>query len=402
MVTLKGGAGARDVLTVAHVIHSLGSGGAESVLVEFVGAAEEAGLRPVIVGLSDAYCGEVVDRRAAQQMQECGATVYEMHGGRYSPTHAATLARLLRAERADIVHTHLKHADVVGGAAARLARLPSVSTLHVIDIPTSRAHRLRVRAAVLARRQLSRSVIALSSEQYRWYSGHAGADTPITVIPNGVSEPKGSRDRDSIRAELGVPASSVLALCVSLMRPEKGHADLLEAIRQLPEALPLVVAMAGDGPLLANVRDTVASDPVLAERVRVLGYRSDVTDLMTACDFVVQPSLEDALPTSLITALATGRPIVGTKVGGIPDIVAHGCGFLVDAGRPSGLAAGIAEMTALILTDEAALQPMCRNARQRYEDQFSAQRWVQSLRRVYEEAMDVEPITCSPGSGRGR
>jgi glycosyltransferase involved in cell wall biosynthesis len=386
-------------LTVAHVIHSLGAGGAEAVLGELARAAPSAGMRPIIVGLSDARLGTGVDRRGVSQLREHGATVYEMHGARYSPGQAVTLARLLRDERVDIVHTHLKHADVVGGVAARLARLPSVSTLHVIDVPASWADRLRVEAAVLARRRLSSAVIALSSEQRRWYCQYAGADAPITVLPNGVAEPNVTQDRASTRDQLGVPADAVFALSVSLMRPEKGHADLLEAIRELPDDLPLVLAMAGDGPLLESVRATVDSDPDLRKRARILGYRRDVANLLAACDFVVQPSLEDALPTALISALAAGRPIVGTNVGGIPDIVAPGCGFLVDAGHPSALSDGIARMARLIHTDASALEAMRRVARERYESYFSADVWVQNLRSVYEEALNIRrtPAICSPG-----
>ena len=67
-------------------------------------------------------------------------------------------------------------------------------------------------------------------------------------------------------------------------------------------------------------------------------------NLIAASDFVVQPSLEDALPTALISALAAARPIVATNVGGIPDIVRPGCGLLVEPGRPSALSDGIAQM----------------------------------------------------------
>jgi glycosyltransferase involved in cell wall biosynthesis len=262
----------------------------------------------------------------------------------------------------------------------------------VIDIPTSRAHRLRVEAAILARKRLSKTVIALSSAQRRWYNQYAGADAPVTVLPNGVVEPQLSRDRTSIRAELGVPEDALLAVCVSLMRPEKGHTHLLEAIRQLPDDLSLVVAMAGDGPLLASIRSTVDSDPVLPQRARVLGFRRDVADLIAASDFVVQPSLEDALPTALISALAAARPIVATHVGGIPDIVGPGCGLLVEAGRPAALSAGIAEMAATIRGDAGAVEAMHRATRERYESRFSADIWATNLRAVYGQTIGARQI----------
>ena len=384
--------GSPALLTAAHVIHSLGSGGAETVLVELARSAPAAGIRLVVVGLSDAESETGTDNRVVPLLRAHGVTVYEMHTGRYDPTAIKGLATVFRDERVDIVHTHLKHADLVGGIAARLVGVPSVSTLHVIDIPTSRMHRLRVKSAVVGRRYLSKAVIALSCAQRRWYAQYAGSTAPVVVLPNGVAEPQVTRDRATVRAEIDVPQDVVLAVCASLMRPEKGHADLLEAVRLLPADLPLVLAMAGDGPLLETIRSAVSSDPFLQQRIRILGFRRDVADLIAASDFVVQPSLEDALPTSLISALAAGRPIVATDVGGIPDIVGPECGLLVEAGQPAALSAGMADMAGMIRSDAEALAAMRQATRLRYVDRFSADVWVKNLRALYERVVSGEPI----------
>lgn len=385
-------AGGNGVRTVAHVIHSLGSGGAESVLVDLAQAAGDTGLRMVVVGLSDARDGNDLDRRTVPMLRRHGVTVYELHARRYNPTLALTVARILRAEHADVVHTHLKHADFIGGIAARLARIPSVSTLHVIDAPTSRAHRLRLALAVRAR-SLSSTVIALSTEQLRWYHS-VSSDSRITLIPNGVVEPEVTVHAAELRAALDVPDGTALAVCVSLMRPEKGHAGLLDALRLLPPEPPLVVALAGDGPLLPQIRARVESDPLLQNRVRVLGFRTDVPDLLAAADFVVHPSLADALPTALISALAAGRPVVATEVGGIPDIVGPDCGALVTPGDPKALADGIALLAA------AQRDGLGRAARQRYEETFSANIWVSRLSEVYQRAITRRVVLVEfPPSG---
>ncbi|AQT82548.1 group 1 glycosyl transferase [Mycolicibacterium litorale] len=377
---------------MGHVIHSLGSGGAEAVLVELARVAPRVAIRLVVVGLSDEQSDSGTDNRAVPQLRAQGVTVYEMHSGRYDATAVMRLAKVLRDEGVDIVHTHLKHADLVGGLAARMIGVPAVSTLHVIDIPTSRMHRARVKAAVLARRYLSSAVIALSSAQRRWYAQYAGAGAPIVVLPNGVVEPGVTRTRSEVRAELDVAEGDLLAVCASLMRPEKGHADLVEAVRLLPANTPLIVALAGDGPLLDEIRATVESDPLLAQRIRILGFRPDVPDLVAAADFVVQPSLEDALPTSLISALAGGRPIVATNVGGIPDIVGPGCGLLVEPANPAALSTAMAEMATTIRTDPEALAAIRRAARERYETLFSAEVWVQKLRTLYDRVLGGGPV----------
>jgi glycosyltransferase involved in cell wall biosynthesis len=373
-------------LTVAHVIHSLGAGGAETVLVELAKAAPSAGIRLIVIGLSDARCGDRIDNRVVVQLREHGVTVHEMHAARYDPTTGFRLANILRDESVDVVHTHLKHADVVGGLAARLIGVPSVSTLHIIDIPKSFLHRLRFRAAVFARQSLSNGVIAVSRSQRDWYNEHTGGHPEVTLIPNGIGEPLPTRDPKLVRAELGVPPGALLAMCVGLMRPEKGHAELVDAIRLVAPETQIVFAFAGDGPLFDSLRLAVESDAVLRERVLLLGFRSDIDDLVSACDFIVHPSLEDALPTALISALACGRPIVATNVGGIPDIVGPGCGTLVDP-RPSSVSAAISDMAETLRSKPVAAQAIRVAARERYENRFAAEMWVRKLRNVYLRAI---------------
>ncbi len=379
---------ADTAISVAHVIHSLGAGGAEAVLVELARVAPAAGVRMIVIGLSDVHTSEGVDNRVVPALRAQGVAVFELHSPRYDALAALRVARILRAERVDIVHTHLKHADVVGGLAARLAGLPAVSTLHVIDKAASPIHRLRVRGALSARRRLARTTIALSQAQRRWYAGIAGEHVPITVLPNGVNEPETTRDRATVREELGVPPHGSLALCVSLLRPEKGHLDLLEAMRVVSADRPLTLALAGDGPLLDQITATVNSEPSLRERVRVLGFRTDVDDLIGACDFVVHPSREDALPTALISALAAARPIVATTAGGITDIVTGDCGLLVEPGAPVALAAAITEMATIIEEGGPRLQRIEDAARQRYETTFSAKVWATGLRDLYRQIIE--------------
>lgn len=370
-------------MKVAHVIHSLGAGGAEAVLEHLAPAARAASIEIIVIGLSDA-----ADNRTALRLREAGVTVHELHRGRYDLTAVLSLARLLRSARVDVVHTHLKHADVVGGLAARLLGRPAVSTLHVIEAaPAGWRGRARVRLAAAVRGRLMRTTIVLSRAQRRWYAAWTPSPAALALVPNGVAEPAPARARDEVRAELSVGPGEVLAVTVSLMRPEKGHGDLLEAVRGIPQDVPLVVALAGDGPLEASVRDRVAHDPLLRDRVRVLGFRADVDDLLSACDLVVHPSREDALPTALVCAIASRRAVVATGVGGVPDIVGDGVGDLVPRRAPQALAAAV---TALV-ADPQRRAELGDRGRERYEREFSATVWAARLHEVYLRAME-EPV----------
>jgi glycosyltransferase involved in cell wall biosynthesis len=178
------------------------------------------------------------------------------------------------------------------------------------------------------------------------------------------------------------------------MRPEKGHADLLEALRGIPQDVPLAVALAGDGVLEPQVRDQVALDPLLRDRVRVLGFREDVDDLVAACDLVVHPSREDALPTALIGAIASRRAVVATEVGGVADIVGDGVGELVPSCDPSALAAAV---TALV-ADPHRRALLGERGRLRYERDFSATVWARRLGEVYAAAMQPSATGRSSGT----
>lgn len=371
----------RSVLHVVHVIHSLGPGGAEDVLVTFSRHAAAAGITMTVVALSpaDLTSGHVAELRAA------GAQVVELGLGRWDPRAVPRLARLLRRTRVDVVHTHLKHADVVGGLAAVLARVPTVSTLHVIELIADGAvARLKRRVGLRVRRAVAERTIALSGAQREWYESFSRGRAPsLIVLPNGASDPQTTAgDPAPLRRELAVPDGAALAVTASLMRPEKGHHLLLDALERLPGDLGLVVALAGDGPLSEELGARVRADPRLRDRVRLLGYRDDVAALLHAADLVVHPSLEDALPTTLILALGAGRPIVATEVGGIPDIVSPDTGSLVPR-DPDALAAAIRRA----VTEPQMRREQGEAARRRFREHFDAEVWMSRLRSVYDEVV---------------
>lgn len=383
----------RPRLRVAHVIHSLGAGGAEGLLVDLATVSCSYGIDLTVIGLSDAE-----DSRIVPLLEEAGALVHGLHAARYDGSAVLRVARILRDERIDLVHTHLKHADLVGGLAARIVGVPAVSTLHLIeDTEASSVVNAKNMVAVAGRWCLSRRVIALSKAQRRWYAGFRLADQgSVVLIPNGIRQPRPQRGRDEVRAELGIPDGAVLALTVSLLRPEKGHATLLDAIRLLGLHGDVVACLAGDGPLLEDIRAEVAADPVLSSHVRILGFRRDVDDLISAADVVVHPSYRDALPTALISALAAGAPIIASDVGGIPDIVAPDSGRLVPPGDAPALARALTEFA----TDVAGRAACGQAGMARFSEQFAADVWASRLRALYVDVLREDAAGRVPRADR--
>jgi glycosyltransferase involved in cell wall biosynthesis len=159
----------------------------------------------------------------------------------------------------------------------------------------------------------------------------------IVVIPNGIPAPAPSRPRAAARAELDIGDDSVLALLVAGLRPEKRADIFVEALRRAQAREPrLRGVIAGGGPQLEYVRTLASATPGL---VQVLGERSDVADLINAADIVCLTSDFEGLPVTALEAMALSRPLVATRVGGIPDAVTEGrTGKLVPPNDPGAFA----------------------------------------------------------------
>jgi glycosyltransferase involved in cell wall biosynthesis len=372
---------ARSRLRVAHLIHSLGPGGAESVLVELADAAEAAALDLTVIALSP------TERPVhAESLRARGVPVVELNLARWDPRAFSRAISALRTIGPAVVHTHLKHADLVGAVAGRVLGLPVVSTLHVVeDVPDGLVAKYKRTAGLVVRRRTAARTIALSARQRDWYQSLVGNADGLVVLPNGVADPApvDAAARARLRAQLGAVDGRPLVVSASLMRPEKGHDLLLDAVSLLPGDVRPVVALAGDGELRPALEARVAANPVLRDRIRFLGYRDDVPALLGAADLVMHTSLADALPTAVMQALAVGSPVVATDVGGIPDIVGDDAGVLTP---PE--AQPIATALRMLLNDDALRKRMSVAGRERFLARFESGRWAVNLRELYDAVLD--------------
>lgn len=370
-------------MRVCHVIHALTPGGAEQVLVDLAGAAAGAGLEMSVLSLM-AFDERAVHRpvleRTGVQVRSLGLST------RWDPRAFARADATIRALRPDVLHTHLKHADLVGASVALRRGMPQVSTLHVIeDRPSGLGHVKRA-AARLVRDRVAARTIAVSEAQRAWYVERLGGDPQRTVlIRNGVTAPPvaGAVDRAALRAEFAVPEGALVAVTAAVLRPGKGIPDLLDALQRLPTDVSVVVVVAGDGPEREALEARAARSPTVTARVRFAGWRTDVPALLAAADLVVHPSHADALPTAVVQAMAAGVPAVATDVGGTAEVVGQDAGRLVPPHNPVRLAEALAD----VLRDHELRQRMASCARARYESEFRVDAWAQRLAAMYAEVL---------------
>lgn len=301
------------------------------------------------------------------------------------PMGVARLVRFLRHARIDILHVHLFDPSVVGLTAGILAGVPvRVMTRHYSDYHTRLDRRWHVRLDRMCT-AMSTGVIAVSEHTAEhMISEEAAPPTKLRVIVNGIDFDRVRLSAPDaalrLRHELGVE-HGYLVLVAARLHPEKGYEHLFRAVASLKERLdkPLVLAVAGTGPLQAMYEAQVR-ELGCADAVRFLGFRKDLPDLMTAADVFVLPSVAEAFGLVLTEALYLGTPVVATRVGGIPEIVAHGVdGVLVPPGDSASLADAIARM----LCDREQRRRLAGAGREKVIRRFQFRDMVRSYEQYY-------------------
>ena len=243
------------------------------------------------------------------------------------------LAAHLREQRLDVLHSHELTMSVLGALATRVVGCRHVMTMHGGSYYSAELRRLmalRVAAGLSDHTvAVSKSLRSILGDTLR-LSSHA-----MAVVHNGVTVRTGSGD--VIRSELGVAPGEILVVAVGNLYPVKGHAVLVDALSMVPCDARPVVAVAGTGSEEARLRDRIRTRGV-ENHVRLLGYRSDVPDLLAAADVYVMPSLSEGLPMAMIEAMLAGRPVLASDVGGIPELIPSAeFGVLVPPGDPTAL-----------------------------------------------------------------
>ncbi len=344
----------------------------------------------VDLAVSVGYLSAGSDGAARERLRRAGfepelVQVRSLFGARDVARVRAHLART----GADVVHTHLKYADVLGGIAARSLRMPVVSTLHEAAWSGPPAERARQRLAGFVRRHCADRVIAVSGEARRSYLA-TGWDQPghIATVRNGIPERPGRGSRMEMRGRFGLGEAEPVIAMLSALRPEKGHEIGFAAFGALRSRFPdLRLLVIGDGPRRAEVERMAAP---FGDAAVVAGYQDDVASVLAGVDVLAHPSHADAFPTALLEAMAASVPIVASRVGGIPEIVVDGAtGLLVHAPPdPAAVAAAVGRL----LEDAQLRDSMGQRARQRFEAEFSPRAWLEQTRAVYDE------VTAARGS----
>jgi glycosyltransferase involved in cell wall biosynthesis len=368
-----------DQVDVFALIDHFAQGGAETLLARFAVAAPRAGIR-----LTIGFLEERDGNPAAAPLLELGVRPVNFH------VVTRPGVRTIRAVRqqivgtgAQIVHTHLGTSDLVGCIAAH-GLAPVVSTVHTTGWGTSALSRRRADVERRIVKRCATRVIAVSESSRRQYLELGwGREDQVVTIPNGIDVTPTPGAGIDVRRELGLAPGDLVVAMVSALRPEKGHDLAIEAIRVLQPRFPnLRLLIAGQG----RLRDEIASRAAgLGGAVVLAGLRSDIMGVFDAADICLHPSLREALPTTIIEAMAASVPVIATDVGGIPEIVTDASvGVLIPAPPSPGK---IAAALSSLLEAPQLRAALGAAGRQAYEARFTADPWVRRTRALYDTVL---------------
>jgi glycosyltransferase involved in cell wall biosynthesis len=320
---------------------------------------------------------------AMSQLQDAGVPILKLGRKRKLDIWVwLRLARYLREHRVDVLHAHKFGSNAWASVIGPLAGVPVVLAHEHSWSYTGQPLRRLIDRWLIARG--ASRLIAVSRADRRRMTTVEHIDPRRTLfIPNGIppSPPLAGRD---VRAELGIASTAKVVGVVGLLRPEKAYAVLLRATARLISEQPdLQVLIVGDGverPALENL----ARELDLESTVRFLGQRTDAPAILSAVDVAVCCSNSEGSPLSVMEYMEAGLPVVGTSVGGIPDLIEPGVhGLLVPPGDYVALASALAEL----LNDPERARAMGANARDRQQDEFNIATLVSRIEALYCELL---------------
>jgi len=321
-----------------------------------------------------------------QELAEAGVEVLALNRGSRLDLRAwrPLLHRL--QDGVDVVHAHMFGSNVWGTVLGRLSHVPVVVAHEHTWSFQGQAWRRFLDRELVGR--FADAFVAVSGEDRRKMIEVEGVDPDkIRLIANGIPDPPGGSG-DAVRKELGIPASAPVIGVVCELRAQKALEVLFEAAVLLREEFPeLAVLVAGDGPERERL-ETEIGRLQAEETVRLLGIRRDVPALLDALDVAVLSSDYEGSPLSVMEYMAAGKPVVSTRVGGVPELIEEGRqGLLVEPRSPEALASAVGRL----LRDPDEARKLGEAGRERQQREYSLDAMVRRIEQLYDELWLASP-----------
>lgn len=363
---------------VLHLINGEHYAGAEKV-------QDLLGLRLGDCGFSVTFACLKPDQFPVMRQSQDASLITAPMRSRFDLRPAFQLARRLRDEGFELIHTHTPRAAMIGQLAARLAGIPLVHHVHGQTAVEVGRRGISWLSAQVERRSLRRAkrLIAVSESSAAYLRQQGFDPQRIGIVPNGVPTPVTGRTSTP-------PVTNWTIGTVALFRPRKGTEVLLEAIASLRgEGLPVRLRAVGgfETPEYEQLVRSHAEALGIVEAVDWVGFRQDVSAELAQMDAMVLPSLlAEGLPMVVIEAMASGVPVLGSRVPGIDDVIRHDVDGLL--AEPND-AASLAEQLRRLVRGEADWSALRQQAQARHAERYSAESMARGVAQIYRDVLDA-------------
>lgn len=366
-------------MTILFLISSEGYYGVENMLVTLVRYLLNQGCHCVLSVFRNSHCPHT---EIAEQARLRGLAVEIVPcRGKWDWAAVRRIQNLLVKHNVDILHCHGYKADLYGHTAALMKRVGLVATSHNW---TGKSLNMRAYAA-LDRLVLSRfdEVVVVSDAVGATLRRWGVAATKLSTIPNGVDVKKFYQAAPVLRKEIGAESRPLVGF-VGRLVAEKGGAFLIRAAQQVVALHPSTrFILVGAGPARQEWEE-LANQLGITEHVVFGGVREDMPAVYRSLDMLVLPSLLEALPMCLLEAMASGKPVIATRVGAVPKLVnSEVTGLLLDPGDVDGLAAAILRL----FSDPQLASRLGENGRAHVARHYSAEAMARSYIAKYERVL---------------
>lgn len=369
---------------VFHLITRLLQGGAEAKTLATVRGLDDY---EFTVGYGAEYDEQQVARLNADDIDTKQFPLIRHYNPVTAMPAVVSLARYLRHEEFDIVHTHSTEAGIIGRFAATLANVPNVvHTVHGVPFADDRNDTLNRFVLVCERwaaTHTDRIVTNANVIAEEYIDRGIGRPEQYTTVYSGVNL---DAFADAEPAD-DLPGDRPRVVMVGRLADGKGHEVLLNAVASMDD-FEGSVCIVGDGPLSDSLA-AVIEERELSDQVFLIGFREDIPQVLAASDVLVLPSFREGTPRVIIEAMASGLPVIATNIAGIPEQVIDGeNGYMI----PTGDAAVLSDRIEMLLSNKELRERMGAHGLE-HVNRFSATKMIKELDKVYQQLLDASDET---------
>ncbi len=361
---------------ILHILPSLQMGGAERMATHLVRHLDREFFEVAVVSLYDPANSDL-----EKMLEDSDIRVFHLSKSLgFDWRMFAGIDSIVQQFRPHLVHTHLSVLRYALPAMLFRGVPGKIHTVHTlaekeVDAVGKLVQRLAFRNGVIPI-----AIADVVADSLRRLYGRENA----VVVPNGIpinQYRSPSQDRLTWRAELGILADETVFACIANLSVPKNHRIIIEGLGRLAASKSTArLLLIGEGVMRGEL-EAQATSLGIRDRVTFMGRRTDIPEILNASDVVVLASNWEGCPLSILEAMAAGKPVIATAVGGVPELVIDGVtGVLV----PSGDAAALSEAMARLMTDFKLRMNMGLAGAARAEQHFSAEVMAQRYAGLYE------------------